>query len=165
MTTVSICFLTQCRLIYGTTLIPEDVCRPSSTCTCSSVRAGRWFKVMNQFWSHLLLDFTTLFNILGHQRRFRHRAWKVWWILFRGSNFGVRFFYVLPKEVILRIFTLWKNPSTRPGSNPWTSDPEPSMITTGPSESTCVKRPSVRDRVMTSHDAYTSGAYREVLPT
>ena len=25
----------------------------------------------------LLLGFTTLFNILGHQRRFRHRAWKV----------------------------------------------------------------------------------------
>ena len=36
----------------------------------------------------LLLGFTTLFNILGHQRRFRHRAWKVRQILLRGSNFG-----------------------------------------------------------------------------
>ena len=25
----------------------------------------------------LLLGFTTPFNILGHQRRFQHRAWKV----------------------------------------------------------------------------------------
>ena len=42
----------------------------------------------------LLLVFTTLFNILAHQRRFRHRAWKVRQILLRGSNFGLRFFYV-----------------------------------------------------------------------
>ena len=42
----------------------------------------------------LLFDFTTLFNILGHQRHFRHRVWKVWQILLRGSNFGLRFFYV-----------------------------------------------------------------------
>ena len=40
------------------------------------------------------LCFTTLFNMLGHQRRFRHRAWKVRQILLRGSNFGLRFFYV-----------------------------------------------------------------------
>ena len=40
----------------------------------------------------VLLGFTTLFTILGHQRRFRHRAWKVRQILLRGSNFGLRFF-------------------------------------------------------------------------
>ena len=51
-------------------------------------------------------------------------------ILHRGSNFGLRFFYVpylrhethgftsLPKEVILRIFTLWKNLSTTTGIEP-----------------------------------------------
>ena len=42
----------------------------------------------------LLLDFTTLFNISGHQRRFLQWAWKVPQILLRGSNFGLRFFYV-----------------------------------------------------------------------
>ena len=30
MTAVSICFLTQCRLIYGTTLIPGDVYIPEA---------------------------------------------------------------------------------------------------------------------------------------
>ena len=40
------------------------------------------------------LDFTTLFNILGHQHRFRHEARKVRQILLSGSNFGLRFFYV-----------------------------------------------------------------------
>ena len=72
-----------------------------------------------------VVGFTTLFNILGHQRRFRHRAWKVWQILLRGSNFYLRFllravnlrngtdgFTSLSKEVILRIFILWKNPRT-----------------------------------------------------
>ena len=33
-----------------------------------------------------------LLNILGHQSRFRHRAWKGRQILLRGSNFGLRFF-------------------------------------------------------------------------
>ena len=42
----------------------------------------------------LLLGFTTLLKILGHQRRFRHRAWKVRQILLRVSNFGMKFFYV-----------------------------------------------------------------------
>ena len=63
-----------------------------------------------------LLGFTTLFSISGHQRRFRHRAWKVRQILLKGSNFGLGFFLravnlrhrthdfiSLPKEVILRI--------------------------------------------------------------
>ena len=45
-------------------------------------------------WLLLLLGFTTLFNILGHQHRFRYRAWKVRQILLGGSNFGLRFFYV-----------------------------------------------------------------------
>ena len=45
-------------------------------------------------YTSMLLDFTALFNILGHQRRFRDRAWKVRQILLRGSNFGLRFFYV-----------------------------------------------------------------------
>ena len=82
----------------------------------------------------LLLGFTSLLNILGHQHRFQHRAWKGRQILLRGSNFGLRFFYVasnlrygshgftfLPKEVILRIFTLWKIHRPRPGWNPRTS--------------------------------------------
>ena len=72
----------------------------------------------------LLVGFMTLFNILGHQRRFRHRAWKVrqildrlkFWleVLLRAVNLqhGTHSFTSLPKEVILRIFTLWKNPST-----------------------------------------------------
>ena len=34
----------------------------------------------------LLLDFTTIFNILGHHRRFRNRAPKVRQILLRGST-------------------------------------------------------------------------------
>ena len=42
----------------------------------------------------LLLGFTTLLNISGHQRRFWHRAWKVQLILLRGSNFGLRIFYM-----------------------------------------------------------------------
>ena len=40
------------------------------------------------------LCFTTLFTISGHQRRLLHWAWKVWQIFFRGSNSGLRFFYV-----------------------------------------------------------------------
>ena len=56
MTAVSIYFLTQCRLIYGTTLIPGDLYISSSTCTCSSVPAGRWLKVTNQFSSPLILS-------------------------------------------------------------------------------------------------------------
>ena len=92
----------------------------------------------------LLLGFRTLLNILGNQRRFRHSTWKGGQILLRGSNFGLRFFYVLvnirsgthsftslPKEVILRIFTLWKIHRPRPGSKPRTSDhnsfPNPSV--------------------------------------
>ena len=54
--------------------------------------------ILDQHWAQafylLLLGFTGLFNILGHQRRFRHRAWKVRQILLRGSNFGLRFFYL-----------------------------------------------------------------------
>ena len=40
----------------------------------------------------MLLGSTILFNILGHQRRFRHRAWEVRQVLLRGSNFDMRFF-------------------------------------------------------------------------
>ena len=49
MTAVSICFITQCRLIYEPTLIPGDVYIPSRTHrpTCFSVRAGRWLKVIS----------------------------------------------------------------------------------------------------------------------
>ena len=43
----------------------------------------------------LYLGSTTLFNISGHQRRFLQWAWKVRQILLKGSNFGLRFFYVL----------------------------------------------------------------------
>ena len=50
-----------------------------------------WMLMMMLF----LFGFMTLFNILGHQRLFQHRAWKVQQILLRGSNFGLRFFYVL----------------------------------------------------------------------
>ena len=44
--------------------------------------------------------------------------------------------YLPFKEVICRIFTLWKIHRPRPGLNSQTSDPEASMITTGPSGST-----------------------------
>ena len=64
MTAVSFCFLTQCRLLYGTTLMPVDIYNPSSTCTCSSVQAGRWLKVTNQFWSPLVLLVTTAPKLL-----------------------------------------------------------------------------------------------------
>ena len=95
----------------------------------------------------LLLCFTTLFNILGHQRRFRHRTWKVWQIMLRGCNFGLRLFYVpetydtgftsLPKEVHTQDFyALRKSIDPGPGSYPRTSDPEASMRTAEPPGST-----------------------------
>ena len=60
-----------------------------SQSTVDVVRLG-WVTALGTFvwarWLKLLLDFTTLFNILGHQRRYRHRAWKVRQILLRGSG-------------------------------------------------------------------------------
>ena len=78
----------------------------------------------------LLLDFTTILNILGHQRPYRHRAWKGWQILLRDSNFSLRFFYVPQKydtgpTALLPFrrnsysgFMLWKNPLTPAGIEP-----------------------------------------------
>ena len=44
------------------------------------------FMINKLFWPLLLyLDFTTLFNISGHQRRFLHWAWKVRQILLKSS--------------------------------------------------------------------------------
>ena len=75
-------------------------------------------------WLLLLLGFTTLFNILAHQHRFRHREWKsdkfcsealisAWGSLTcRKSTTRDPRLYFPSEEVILRIFTLWKNPST-----------------------------------------------------
>ena len=133
------------------------MCTPPSIFCLQCIVLSRWYSIvllhltwrpllyMSQHYLLLLLCFTTLFNILGHQRRFRHWAWKVRQILLRGSNFGLRFFLravnarhgthgftSLPKEVIVRIFTLWKNPSTPVGTNPRTSGPDSSIITTGP---------------------------------
>ena len=92
--------------------------------------------------TYKLLGFTTLLNFLGHERRFRHRAWKCWLILLRGSNFGLRFFYVpyiydtgptasLPfrRKSYSGFLRSEKINRPRPGSNPRTSDPEASMIT------------------------------------
>ena len=101
---------------------------------------------LHSYWRFVVVRFyDTFFNILGHQRRFRHRAWKVRQILLRGSNFGLRFFHVpqiydaRPKALLpfrrksysgfLRSEKIHR---PRPGSNPRTSDPEASMITTGP---------------------------------
>ena len=97
----------------------------------------------------LLLGFTKIFNTLGHQSCFRHRAWKVRLILLRGSNFNLRFFYV-PRIYDTRSTALLpfrrksysgflrseKIHGSPPGSNPRTSEPEASMITTGPPGST-----------------------------
>ena len=107
-----------------------------------------WF---TNYYNALLLGFTTLFNILGHQRRFRHRAWKARQIFAQRLLFRLEVllcavnlrhwthgFTSLPKEVLLGIFTLWKIHRLRPRSNPRTSDPEESMITTGPPGSTNV---------------------------
>ena len=97
----------------------------------------------------LLLGFTILFNILGHQRCFRHKARKVRQILLRGSNFGLRFIYVpyiydtgptalLPFRTKSYSGFLRSEKIHRPrlGWNPRTSDPEESMITTRPPRST-----------------------------
>ena len=87
----------------------------------------------------LLLCFTKLFNILGHQRRFRHRAWKsdklcsealisAWgsFTCRKSTTHGfTRDFYALKKSI-----------DPRPGLNPRTSYPEASMITTVPPGST-----------------------------
>ena len=99
----------------------------------------------------LLLGFTTLFNILGHQRRLRHRAWKARQILLRGSNFVLKFFYV-PKSTTRDLLLYLSSEGShtqdflrseksiypRPGSNPRNSDPEASMLTTGPPGSTLI---------------------------
>ena len=62
--------------------------------------------------------------MLGNQRRLRHRASTVRQfrlvVLLRAVNLrhGTHGFTSIPKEVILRIFTLWKNPSTPAGIEP-----------------------------------------------
>ena len=78
----------------------------------------------------LSLGFTTLLNILGHQRRFRHRAWKVRQISLSGHLISAWGSFIcrksttldpwlyFPSEERLRIFTLWKNPSTPVGIEP-----------------------------------------------
>ena len=99
----------------------------------------------------LLLGFTTLFNVLGRQRRFRHRASKVRQILLRGSNIRLRFFtcresatrgpaalLYFPSEGsdTQDFYALKKIHRPRPGSKPRTSDPEANMITPRPPGST-----------------------------
>ena len=113
-----------------------------------------------------------LFNILGHQHRFWHRAWK------SPTNFAQRLYFRLEvllcavnlwhgthsftsllKEVILRIFTLWKIHRPQPGSNLRTSDPEASMITTGPPRSTKIIRinsDETREMELSWHDVPSS---------
>ena len=62
-------------------------------------------------------------NIWGHYRSFLRRAWKVRQIFLGGTHFGLEVllravnlrhgtngFTSLPKEIKIRIFTLWKNP-------------------------------------------------------
>ena len=67
MAVVSIYFLTQCRLIYRTTLIHGDIYIPSSTCTCSRVRVSRWLKVTNQFWSPLTYSNSKIYSLCLHK--------------------------------------------------------------------------------------------------
>ena len=59
-------------------------------------------------------------------------------VLLRAVNrrHGTHGFTSLPSEGLLRIFTLWNNPSTPAGFEPANSDPVASMITTGPPGST-----------------------------
>ena len=97
----------------------------------------------------LLLGFMTLLNISDHQHCFRHRAWKARQILLRGSHFGLRYFtcsksttrdprlYFPSEGSHTQDFYALKNSiDPRQRSNLRTSDPEASMITTGPPGST-----------------------------
>ena len=56
--------------------------------------ANEYLLLFNYFSILVLLGFTPLSNISCRQRRFLHWAWKARQILLRGSNFGLRFFYV-----------------------------------------------------------------------
>ena len=98
---------------------------------------------------NLVVEITTLFNILGHQRCFRHWVWKVRQISLRGSNFGLRFFYVpliydtgptallsFRRKSYSGFLRSEKIHWLRPGLNPLTSNPEASMITPRPPGST-----------------------------
>ena len=73
-------------------------------------------------FSTLLLGFTTPFNILGHQRRFRDRACSEALISSWGSSTcrkpttrDPRLYFPSEGSHLFRIFTLWKNPSTTAG--------------------------------------------------
>ena len=74
--------------------------------------------------------FTTLFNILDHQCRFRHRTWKKHYIM------GPTALLSFQRKSYSGFLRSEKIHRPRPGSNPWTSDQEASMITTGPPRST-----------------------------
>ena len=81
----------DCRESYSkTSRAPPRSANPISETFANNIRFIYYYMLLLL----LLLGFTTIFNILGHQRRFRHRAWKVRQILLIGSNFGLRFFYV-----------------------------------------------------------------------
>ena len=85
--------------------------------------------------------FTTIFNILGHQRRFRHRAWKVrqiWsealisaWGSFtcRESTTWATALLPFRRKSYSGFLHCEKFHRPRPGLDPRTSDPVVSMIT------------------------------------
>ena len=75
--------------------------------------------------------------IVKNPADFTQRLWFRLEVLLRAANLrhGTHGFTSLPKEVMLRIFTLWKIHRPRPGLNPRTSGPVASMITTGPTGS------------------------------
>ena len=87
-------FTSRSTVENGTCFCKADNLKPHISSGGHEYPVCPLFRFHVYYCSLLLLGFTALFNILGHQRRFRHRAWKVRQILLRVSNFGLRFFYV-----------------------------------------------------------------------
>ena len=92
-----------------------------------------WLTLISQSWDTISsrFQFNDALNISGHERRFLQWVWKVRQILLRGSNFGLRFFYVPqicntgPTTLLSFLRKLYsgfllseKNPSTSAGFKP-----------------------------------------------
>ena len=113
-------------------------------------KVGQWALLIPQLFRHwrLISSFTTLLTSrslaslsivsVKSPTNFAQRPQFRLEILLHTVNLrqGTHGFTSLPKEAILRIFTLWKSHRLRPGLNPRISDPVTSMITTEPPGST-----------------------------
>ena len=80
-----------------TVFTPEQAKNFLEFWNCPYVVLGTSGMVGHIYWLqrwYCCLVLRHFFNILGHQWRFRHRAWKVRQLLLRGSNFDLRFFYI-----------------------------------------------------------------------